>query len=63
MTLFTSSLFPNSGMGFGCMPLTGPFYGEGIDEEEGIQVLIKAFELGVRHFDTAQVSALLQYSS
>lgn len=43
-------------IGFGCMGLTA-FYGEATPEEKAIEVLRGAFDLGVRHFDTAQVYA------
>lgn len=40
--------------GFGCMGLTA-FYGPAVSNEHAVAVLSKAYELGVRHFDTAQI--------
>jgi len=40
--------------GYGCMGLSA-FYGPALPEEEGIKVLEKALELGVTHFDTAEI--------
>lgn len=40
--------------GYGCMGLTS-FYGTALDDEPALAVLQKAFELGVTHFDTAEM--------
>mmetsp|Transcript_372 Transcript_372/g.831 ORF Transcript_372/g.831 Transcript_372/m.831 type:complete len:353 (-) Transcript_372:571-1629(-) len=40
--------------GFGCMGLTA-FYGKPVALEVGLEVLDKAYELGVRFFDTAEI--------
>jgi len=40
--------------GYGCMGLTA-FYGSAMSDEDGLQVLQKAFDLGVRHFDSAEM--------
>eukprot|EP00928_Gymnodinium_smaydae_P088277 TRINITY_DN72390_c0_g1_i1.p1 TRINITY_DN72390_c0_g1~~TRINITY_DN72390_c0_g1_i1.p1 ORF type:complete len:355 (-),score=85.48 TRINITY_DN72390_c0_g1_i1:181-1245(-) len=42
--------------GYGCMGLTA-FYGEPLAEDDAIKVLEKAVELGVTHFDTAEIYA------
>jgi len=39
---------------YGCMGLTA-FYGPSMPDEEGVAVLEKALELGVTHFDTAEM--------
>lgn len=44
--------FKSSAQGFGCMSLTG-FFDAGIPEEQGIEVLQRALQLGVTTFNTA----------
>eukprot|EP00416_Gambierdiscus_australes_P027132 CAMPEP_0171062664 /NCGR_PEP_ID=MMETSP0766_2-20121228/5174_1 /TAXON_ID=439317 /ORGANISM="Gambierdiscus australes, Strain CAWD 149" /LENGTH=346 /DNA_ID=CAMNT_0011518467 /DNA_START=58 /DNA_END=1098 /DNA_ORIENTATION=+ len=39
--------------GYGCMGLTA-FYGKPLSDEAACEVLQRAFDLGVRHFDTAE---------
>jgi aryl-alcohol dehydrogenase-like predicted oxidoreductase len=39
--------------GYGCMGLTA-FYGAAVSDEYGIEVLQKAYDLGVTHYDTAE---------
>lgn len=43
-----------SAIGMGCMGFTHA-YGEGPDEQEGIRLVHKAFELGCNFFDTAEM--------
>lgn len=45
-----------SAQGYGCMGLSA-FYGAAVENEQANGVLRKAFDLGVRHFDTAEVYA------
>eukprot|EP00286_Rhodomonas_abbreviata_P009127 CAMPEP_0181320240 /NCGR_PEP_ID=MMETSP1101-20121128/18011_1 /TAXON_ID=46948 /ORGANISM="Rhodomonas abbreviata, Strain Caron Lab Isolate" /LENGTH=347 /DNA_ID=CAMNT_0023427917 /DNA_START=134 /DNA_END=1177 /DNA_ORIENTATION=- len=42
--------------GYGCMGLTS-FYGAALEVDEGVKVLEKAYELGVTHFDSAEMYA------
>eukprot|EP00416_Gambierdiscus_australes_P037974 CAMPEP_0171094566 /NCGR_PEP_ID=MMETSP0766_2-20121228/41582_1 /TAXON_ID=439317 /ORGANISM="Gambierdiscus australes, Strain CAWD 149" /LENGTH=344 /DNA_ID=CAMNT_0011553235 /DNA_START=59 /DNA_END=1093 /DNA_ORIENTATION=+ len=42
--------------GYGCMGLTA-FYGKPLSDEAALEVLQKAFDLGVTHYDTAEVYA------
>jgi aryl-alcohol dehydrogenase-like predicted oxidoreductase len=44
-----------SEMGFGNMGLSGGHYGPGVDRAQGIRVIRRAYEQGVRFFDTAEV--------
>eukprot|EP00933_Yihiella_yeosuensis_P021507 TRINITY_DN17001_c0_g1_i2.p1 TRINITY_DN17001_c0_g1~~TRINITY_DN17001_c0_g1_i2.p1 ORF type:complete len:348 (-),score=71.14 TRINITY_DN17001_c0_g1_i2:145-1188(-) len=41
-------------LGFGCMGLTAA-YGQPLSDDAAVEVMRKAFDLGVRHFDTAEV--------
>src|SRR5512144_3247523 len=43
-----------SAIGYGCMGLES-VYGPATDRQEGIRIVRAAFELGVTHFDTAEV--------
>ena len=43
-----------SAIGMGCMGFTHA-YGEGPDEQEGIRLVHKAFELGCNFFDTTEM--------
>ena len=43
-----------SAIGYGCMGLE-TIYGPATDRQEGVRVIRAAFELGVTHFDTAEV--------
>lgn len=45
-----------SGLGFGCMGMTA-FYGEAMSDGEALQLLKAVYDLGCRHFDTAEVYA------
>lgn len=57
MTLGTGEAALNvSPIGYGAMGLTA-FYGDTTPEKDALVVLRKAYDLGVRHFDTAQVYA------
>jgi aryl-alcohol dehydrogenase-like predicted oxidoreductase len=42
-----------SALGFGCMGLSG-IYGRGVDEAHGLEVIRRAYDLGVTFFDTAE---------
>mmetsp|Transcript_90186 Transcript_90186/g.263736 ORF Transcript_90186/g.263736 Transcript_90186/m.263736 type:complete len:396 (-) Transcript_90186:104-1291(-) len=42
--------------GYGCMGLTA-FYGAAFEDADGVKLLEKAFELGVTHFDSAEIYA------
>ncbi|TLX26654.1 aldo/keto reductase [Chryseobacterium indologenes] len=44
-----------SQLGFGNMTLSGGHYGPGVDREQGIRIIRKAYESGVTFFDTAEV--------
>lgn len=48
--------FKTSMQGYGCMGLTA-FYGAALEYEDGVKVLEKAYELGVTHFDSAEMYA------
>lgn len=41
-------------IGFGCMGLS-EFYGAPMEEKAAIQLIHQAIELGVQHFDTAEM--------
>lgn len=40
-------------LGYGCMSLSSTFYGPtGLKDEEAIAIIRKAYDLGIRHFNT-----------
>jgi len=43
-----------SKLGFGCMGITA-FYGEPMEDDKAVELLKAAYDMGYRHFDTAEV--------
>ncbi|KAI9026772.1 putative oxidoreductase [Hyaloraphidium curvatum] len=62
LTLLPAAPFGATGeqlprLGFGCMGLT-PIYGAGADEEAAMRTIEACLDMGVKHFDTADVYGL-----